>query len=201
MKVQMKFQKMICMATVIIGAIAFAISLGLLTNIYHVDQWAGVLGFGSTKNNLFLKMQDFNDQIVGIYIIFIILAALLFITNSHKRRNYYISNYINIILVFVFGVVTSIMNIVKIIGYKDEYLAIDFEELQFYIKEMGIETNSKKSTFWLDFNIVAAILVVIVSLLLLVNLIWKIRLMKGEKALLSANNIDKNNKEEVAYEA
>ena len=40
MKVQMKFQKFICMATVIIAAIAFAISLGLLTDIYCIQEWA-----------------------------------------------------------------------------------------------------------------------------------------------------------------
>ena len=64
MKVQIKFQKIICMATVIIAAIAFAISLGLLTNIYHVQQWAGVIGFGDREDNLFKHMQPFNDRLV-----------------------------------------------------------------------------------------------------------------------------------------
>ena len=38
-------------------------------------------------------------------------------------------------------------------------------------------------------NIVASGVVALVSLVLLANLIWKKRLMKGEKYLLSAHNI------------
>ena len=192
MKVQIKFQKIICMATVIIGAIAFAISLGLLTNIYHVQEWAGVIGFGNSKDNLFLDMQDFNDKLVLNYIAFIVLAAFMFITNCHKRRNYYISNYINIIVLVVFALITSVTNILEILKYRKEFLSIDFEALRETIDMIGIDVPYTESTLWLDMNIVASIAVSLVSIVLLANLIWKTRLMKGEKYLLSANNI--NNK-------
>ena len=94
MKVQMKFQKFICMATVIIAAIAFAISLGLLTDIYCIQEWAENIRFGDIDDNLFKAMQPFNNQLVLSYIAIIVLGVFLFITNTHKRRNYYISNYI-----------------------------------------------------------------------------------------------------------
>ena len=189
MKVQIKFQKIICMATVIIAAIAFAISLGLLTNIYHVQSWAGVIGFGSTKDNIFKHMQEFNDQLVLTYIAIIVMAVFLFVTNTHKRRNYYISNYINIILITVFSVATSVINILAILKYREEFLAIDFEALKETIEMIGIEVKYTESTLWLDMNIVASGLVALVSLVLLANLMWKNRLMKGEKYLLSAHNI------------
>ena len=190
MKVQIKFQKIICMATVIIAAIAFAISLGLLTNIYNVQQWAGVIGFGDREDNLFKHMQPFNDRLVLTYIAIIVLAAFLFVTNTHKRRNYYISNYINIILIVVFTLVTSVINVLAILKYRQEFLSIDFESLREYIDMMGIAVTYTESTFWLDINIVAAALVSLVSLVLLANLFWKIRLMKGERYLLSAHNIE-----------
>jgi len=57
---------------------------------------------------------------------------------------------------------------------------VDFETWATYPQYQYTE-----STFWLDANIVVLILVVIASLLLLGNLIWKIRLMKYEDKLLS----------------
>ena len=194
MKVQIKFQKIICMATVIIAAIAFAISLGLLTNVYSIQEWAGTIRFGSTEDNLFKTMQPFNDQLVLTYIAIIVMACFLFITNTHKRRNYYISNYIIIIVLVVFAVATSALNIYKILQDRAEFLSIDFVKLQEAIdraaEKYNIYAEYTDSTLWLDMNIVASGLVALVSLVLLANLMWKKRLMKGEKYLLSAQNIN-----------
>ena len=193
MKDQMKFQKIICMATVIIAAIAFAISLGLLTNIYSIQEWAGTIKFGSTEDNLFKTMQPFNNQLVLTYIAIIVMGCLLYITNTHKRRNYYISNYIIIIVLVVFTIAMSALNIYKILQYRAEFLSIDFVKLQEAIdkaaEKYNIFAEYTDSTLWLDMNIVASGVVALVSLVLLANLIWKNRLMKGEKYLLSAHNI------------
>ena len=193
MKVQMKFQKFICMATVIIAAIAFAISLGLLTDIYCIQEWAENIRFGDIDDNLFKAMQPFNNQLVLSYIAIIVMGVFLFITNTHKRRNYYISNYIIIIVLVVFTIATSALNIYKILQYRAEFLSFDFVKLQEAIQKAqekyNITTTFTDSTLWLDMNIVASGVVALVSLVLLANLIWKKRLMKGEKYLLSAHNI------------
>ena len=194
MNVQIKFQKIICMATVIIAAIAFAISLGLLTDIYCIQEWAGQIRFGSAEDNLFKRMQPFNDQLVLTYIAIIVMGCLLFITNTHKRRNYYISNYIIIIVLVAFTIAMSVLNIYKILQYRAEFLSIDFVKLQEAIQKAqekyNVTVKYTESTLWLDMNIVASGVVALVSLVLLANLIWKNRLMKGEKYLLSAHNIE-----------
>ena len=121
------------------------------------------------------------------------MGCLLYITNTHKRRNYYISNYIIIIVLVVFTIAMSALNIYKILQYRAEFLSIDFVKLQEAIdkaaEKYNIFAEYTDSTLWLDMNIVASGVVALVSLVLLANLIWKNRLMKGEKYLLSAHNI------------
>ena len=124
----------------------------------------------------------------------ILLSVLLFITSCHRRRNYYISNYVatgvcaggNIVL----SIVAMIMNGI----WKGEFLNVDFERwLEYYDKrqearpDVVVQYHYSDSTVMFDLGYAVYLLVIVVSLVLILNLVWKIMLMKGEKKLLSAN--------------
>lgn len=195
MKVQMKIQKILCITVLISAVIAFVMALGLLTDLYYVyaagDLFAIVDGkyLEMERSNLYVDMQPFNTSLVNTYITLIVISAFLFVTLTHKRRNYYISNYIITGIVFGYGVYAVIFSISNILSYRSTFINdTDFETYKL-ISEAFSKVKYTESTFWLDINIAAAILVLIAILLLLGNLIWKTILMKKEKAFLSSQNI------------
>lgn len=185
MKVQMKFQKIICLLMLIVSGISFILSLGLLTDIYYV-QLASSFGVVDKKDNIFKSMQPFNNDLVAIYITLIVLSALLILTNTNTRRKYYISNFVNIGAISLFSLGSTIYTVASLVKFKHIFKTeVDFERWK-EVTEVMKKLEYTESTFWLDINMAASILVSIVALLLLGNLIWKIILMKEETKLLSS---------------
>lgn len=184
MKVQMKFQKTICIVALITAAVFFLIGLGITTDIYNL-YLSEVEGF-----NVYWDIQPFNSTLIKLAIAMIVLAALLFLTMTHNRRRYYISNYIIIILTTIVFVAVSGYSLINLFIYRSQYL----NELALYAEEYKDIASWNKtvryteSTFWFDINIVIAIITIIVGLLLTGNLIWKTTLMKKEDELLSSKD-------------
>ena len=144
MKAQMKFQKYICIALIIVGALAlfyaFSYCTGSMSELGQtINETTGKSYFiarpGKNDALLFKEIQSFNTMLMYFGIIMILLSVLLFITSCHRRRNYYISNYVatgvcaggNIVL----SIVAMIMNGI----WKGEFLNVDFERwLEYYDK-------------------------------------------------------------------
>lgn len=199
MKVQIRFQKVICMVMLITSAIFFVFALGLLTDMYQVYS-ATEIGVRMSRD-IFIEMQPLNKTIVSMSIVSIVLSALLFLTHTNKRRNYYISNYINIVLLSGANVFFGIYSIINILKYKNIYFneVLTDQVKEKWISKMEIYGDVLKfidKTVWLDINIITSALIIIASLLLISNLIWKIILMKEEKSFLSSQ-YKLMNKEEV----
>lgn len=184
MKLQMKVQKILCTVSILLAAITFAFSLGISTDVYQL-MLAGE--YGVETGGLYKVVQDFNHQFVILCIVMILLSTGLFVTNTNTRRNYYISNYVAIVLNFLFNTITSIICIVQISSFRETFLTkVDFEMWEI-VHKMISEIRFTTSTFWFDINILMLSLVIICSILLMLNLIWKILLMKKEKELLNEN--------------
>lgn len=183
MKLQTKVQKIVCLIVLMTSALSFFISLGLATDL-SVLKKAKI--YRIAGNELFTTIQPFNRLLVRITIGLIVLAIFLFITRTHLRRRYYISNYIAISIVVLANIGTSIWAILTIVDFRNQFLNnVDFEGWREVIELYDPTFPYTESTFWLDFNIVARVLVILATLLLFVNLIWKISLMKYEDKLLS----------------
>lgn len=180
MKKQMKFQKIVCLVNLITAAVAFFFSLGLLTDIYKLLFAVGIPG-----NKLYKEMQPFNKDLVRRCIIMIVLAASLFVTRTQIRRRYYISNYIMLSASALANLTFSLISIFKILGYRHRFLTeVNFELWRSRLEEMP-DLPYTESTLWLDLNIAVLSLVIVASLLLVANLVWKIKMMKFEDRLLS----------------
>ena len=133
---------------------------------------------------IYYDMQQFNHNLTYVAIGLIFVTLILFITNTHSRRKYYIGNYIAIGLSVVCNVAASVWALLEVFAYKAQYQQIDFEQLKFHAELWN--TYYTESTFWFDISVVVFGILLIVTVLLFVNLILKLIMMKEEKRLIGS---------------
>lgn len=199
-KKQLIFQKIICFAALIISALVFVYSVGIMTDLYETlgafvikpsalnsddpfDVKHATLVQGS---RIVYDMQGFAGEIVVVSIVLILMALTLFITSCQSRRKYYVSNYVSTGLVVVSNIVASIWALVNIFDWKKVYLnTIDFSVGGDYsIQAPLYDVEFVKSTTMFDISIIFFGLLLLATALIVANLIWKIFLMKKENSLL-----------------
>ncbi len=188
MKTQMRFQKTLCLLTLIMSAITIVYAFGFITGgmatvgdifDYRNDYFnaANVFNFG----------QQVNDIILNLGIVFLCLVALMYIFACQKRRNYYITNYIAIGVSALYMVVFAVVGIILVVQTQVMFISeVDWET--FYGGNISLDrfahTGDSQVMFYIGY--VVYFLVILNALALGYNLLWKIKLMKGEKALLEA---------------
>ena len=189
-KKQIKCQKLLCILAIVACAITFLYALGLMTDLYDALYSTMRNPYDLTETDvpgsiLYYDMQDFNRSLLKYAIGLILLACLLFLTQTHVRRKYYVGNYVSVGLFSAAAVAYSVWAHGQIESYKTAFLTgIDFEALKKHAKMW--KTAYVDSTFWFDAHYVVYAILLVVTALLLVNLIWKIRLMKAEQRLIAA---------------
>ena len=187
-KKQMLFQKILCLLTVITGAITFFYSLGLMTDLY--DTLFTTMPYSDhTKSDvagsiIYYDMQGFNSMLVKASIVFILVGAILFITCTNTRRRYYISNYIAIALTVIYGLAFTCWAHIKLSAFRAQYLQVDFEALKEYAEKWS--TKYSDSTFWFDIHYAVFGLVLVVVGLHIFNVVLKVKLMREEARLVEA---------------
>ena len=186
-KKQLLFQKIVCFAMLAAAALVFLYSLGIMTDLYdslystmrNPDDYTDSSVAGSI---IYYDMQPFNTTFTNISIGLIIVTLILFLTNTHSRRKYYIGNYIATGLSVICNIAVSIWALSEISAYRAQYLQIDFEALKAH-SELW-KTYYTDSTFWFDVSYCVFGLLLVLTVLLVVNLVLKILMMKEEKRLI-----------------
>ena len=97
-KKQMKCQKAVCLLCMISSVIVFLYALGIMTDLYDSLYSTMMNPADLTQTTVpgsivYYNMQEFNSVFLKYSIGLILLACLLYITNTHIRRKYYIGNY------------------------------------------------------------------------------------------------------------
>ena len=191
----MSFQRIICLLSIVASAIVFLYSLGIMTDLYdtlytmvpYPDDPSSVRVAGAY---IYYDMQGFNRTLLRCSIGLILLSCLLFITNTHTRRRYYIANYVAVALNAIANVAVAVWAHIQIAAFKTQYLTtVDFAQLERRLSRLGTYTNS---TFWFDIHWCVFIFALVVVGLLIYNLIWKKNLMKGEAELLKGAGVAPN---------
>ena len=187
-KRQMKLQKILCLLAIFASALVFIYSLGLMTDLY--DSLYGTMTDPDdlTKTTvpgsiIYYDMQGFNNTFMKAGLGLILLSCLLFLTNTHSRRKYYVGNYVSIALQSVANAAVAIWAHGQLQMYRAQFLAIDFEALAKHAKRW--KTLYTESTFWFDAHYAVFAVLLIVTVLLLGNAVWKWSLMKQERALIA----------------
>ena len=187
---QLKWQKILCIVAIIACAINFLYALGIMTDLYDAlySTMRNPYDLDETDvpgSRVYYYMQDFNRDLLKYAIVLILLACLLFLTQTHARRKYYIGNYVSVGLYSVATVVYALWAHAYIEAFKEYFLTqVDFEALKKHA-EMW-KTAYVDSTFWFDAHYVVYAILLVVTALLIANLIWKIILIKEEKRLIEA---------------
>ena len=134
-KKQLVAQKIVCLLAIISSAVLFVYALGIMTDLYDA--------LYSTMRNpndltqtsvpgsiIYYDMQGFNRALLSASIVSILVSCLLYITNTHIRRRYYIANYVSTALAVICNLVIIVWSHVQIEAYKAQFLQIDFEALK-----------------------------------------------------------------------
>lgn len=209
MKTQMKFQKILCIVCLITGALGIVLSLFYCSGIlYAVTQTDVNMPDDYDLFNaysLYEYSQQQNDTLIIMSIILVVMAAMLFFMQCANRRNYYISNYIAIGL-FAAYALAYVIAVIAINGTCFGLMSkIDYAAWQ---EREAIKTSdgsafrypqlyTKNCTSMVLF-IVLAVVVLAEIVAWVLNLIWKIKLMKGEKELLKSGEAHSTAEMEVA---
>ena len=86
-KKQMKLQRLLCLALLIVCALVFVYSLGIMTDLY--DSLYGTFRRGKATvagAEVYMDMQGFNRSFLHAAIGMILLCVVLYLTNTHSRR-------------------------------------------------------------------------------------------------------------------
>ncbi len=201
-KKQLGFQKIICLLAVIVAALWFVYSLGVITDIYEALSPAIRNPLKPEKEsvagaNLYFQMNgwsleegfdakfNFNSEFTAHSIKLILVSLLLFVTNTNVRRKYYIANYVAV-AAYAGASIAMFAWVNKWLSYyKNLFLTtVDFEALAEWA-DMWDYTYTT-STWLLDLNVIIGVINMVVVAALIANVIWKIVLMRGEQKLLEA---------------
>lgn len=186
-KKQLTLQKIVCLLALVASALVFIYSLGIMTDLYDclystMRDPNDVTQTSVPGSIVYYNMQGFNGSFMDISIGLILLACLLFITNTHSRRIYYVGNYIANVLFVAASAATAVWAHIQIEAYRAEFLQVDFAALKEH-SELW-KTAYTESTFWFDIHYGVFAVLLVACLLLIGNMIWKTKLVKEEKKLV-----------------
>ena len=188
-KKQLTLQKILCFLALVSSVVIFLYALGIMTDLY--DTLYSTMRNPADLNQtdvpgsiVYYNMQGWNGYFLHWSIALILLACLLFITNTHIRRRYYIGNYISIAAFAAANIYLAIDSHSYIELFKARWQQVDFEALRAHADLW--KTAYTESTFWFDIHYAVFALSVIVSVGLIVCTSWKVRLMKEEKQLIAS---------------
>ncbi len=188
-KKQLRFQKFACMLALIAAAVSFVYSLGVITDIFDalyltMRNPADLTDTKVPGSIIYYDMQDFNKLFVNASIGLILLACLLFLTNTQVRRRYYIGNFVSIGLYSAGAIAVTLWSHQELAAFANQYkTTVDFEALKEYAERW--DSLYTESTFMLDLHYFVGGLCLLAVCALVGSMIWKIVLMRAEKKLLS----------------
>ena len=189
-KKQVTFQKIVCLVSLVAGALVFVYALGLLTDLYDT-----LYSMIPNPNNLdsakvqgariYYDMQPFNRTLLRCSIGMILLSCVLFLTNTHIRRKYYIGNAVATAINVAAECAMAVWCHIQVTAFKAQYLTtVDFAELEKRLSRRGTYTDS---TFWFDIHYVVCAVAILAAVLLIVNFVWKKNMMQEEQTLLRSS--------------
>ncbi len=127
----------------------------------------------------------FVDKLMGVAIADIAAAVILFVFNTHKRRKYYIGNYVATGIFAGYNFAAAIWMLIKLVEYHHKFLAMDHEAIKAFCEQWAMDYNYKGAIISFDLGYVLGALMIVAALAIALNLVWKLLLQKRENKLLT----------------
>ncbi len=191
MKRQIKFQKWLTLISLVSGVAAFAYALafctGNLANLsyYNSQNNDGEMTLADTLNAC---VQTYNTAFAVVGVLLIVAVAALYLFACHKRRNYYLSNYVVVGLYLAANVAAVIVFAVGLSVIVYQYAILDWQTLLTYSRlelEVGGPALRQGDYTVIIIGYVLTVALFANGLAWLYNAVWKTKLMQGERLLLS----------------
>ena len=187
-KMQMALQKAFCLLAVCSGALVFLYALGMMTDLYDAlySTMMNAADLSQTDvpgSVVYYNMQEFNNVFLKFSIVSILLACLLYVTNTHSRRRYYIGNYLAVAAFIGWNVNFCLWSHPYFEIFRQQFLQVDFDALRVHADLW--KTGYTESTFWFDAHYAVFAVLGIVSALLIFSTLWKLCLMRLEARLIA----------------
>ena len=189
MKTQMRFQKILMIATLVIGALGVVYALIFCSGGFNQLCLLGGEGIDGV-DKFIKKVQSSNDTLFTLGIVYVVVCLLPLIAACQKRRKYYITNYIAIGVVVVFQIIYSILLVVTISNVMKVYNKADFEtaSLSYELFDFAVQYGDFSTKPWTPtVGYVLMGVSLVDAVLLVLNVVWKVLLTMGEKKLLNPN--------------
>lgn len=186
----MRFQKYLMLISLIIAALSFVYSIAFCSSTIYQYNTLYLKSTGTERVDgayaFWQTAQDFSDLFLWLSIVLILVVILNYVMATNKRRNYYITNYISIGLTIVYQVVFAVLLIALLSNAFAYFNEIDVDAAKRYYERINGEGSFRYSTWNFTVGYVLAAVIICNAVVMGLNLLWKIKLMKGEKALLEA---------------
>ena len=190
-------QKIVCLLMLIASVLVFVSSLGISTDMYDALSKTILypdydLDYTSVPGSrVYYDMFGFNKAFTKVGIGLILVSLTLYITNTHSRRKYYISNYVSTILTAAASVAATVWCIPQIKDFKSRFQNdVDFEALKAFSKDWGTLYIGPEDTFWFDICFVVFGILLFAAAMLVINCIFKVAVMKAEKNAIGSRKED-----------
>ncbi len=137
-----------------------------------------------------LPAQTFINILVVVAIVYILITVTLFITSCNKRRNYYITNYVSVALNVIMSAFVGLFTFIFVAVLMGKFYGeVDWAGLEKLIEVLKADNGTyyevSKSPLMFILGFLVSLIVIANGVVWTLNLIWKIKLMKGEKELLA----------------
>ena len=151
-----------------------------------IDEYGNDTGETETIKH---KTVGFVDKFVVVAIADICVALTMFITNNHKRRLYYVGNYVTTGLFagYNIGIAAWIMS--RLTYFKGKIALINLDELKASCEVWGVEFKPEASIRSLNLGYVVCAMLILAAIAVALNLVWKLMLQKRENKLLNQSSV------------
>ena len=186
----MRFQKILMLVTLIVSALCVVYAVCFCTPIADMS----ALTHASTRYSngsdpinadwTYDACQTVTKVLLWMGVVFVLLVAVLYITASNSRRNYYISNSVAVLGTAAYAIILAVLIVVlTAICHYDYYYNVWWNVYEYMADGRSVVYSDNVATWIVGYVLGAVVLVNAITLIY--NYIWKIKLMKGEKALLA----------------
>lgn len=177
------------LVSLIVGALTIVYSLIFCSGVF--SQIAQNPEFTASFKKVHDLAQAFSDTFLIVGIVFILCAVLLYVAGCQSRRNYYITNYVATGIFVLYAVIYAILLIaylVPIQGALGDITKLEWDSYKMQYTTM-LHSDSTfgtlQTTSWtIPVGFVLMVIVLLDAVAVALNLVWKLKLMQGEKKLL-----------------
>lgn len=197
MKTQMRFQKIFMLIALIIAALCVVFAFIFCSGTLFQMQNAAIFDLAANPppegdgieylegaKDLFWASQGVSNTVLVLGIVLILAVVLNYIMGSAKRRKYYVTNYVATGIAVVAFVAVAIVILVLVLNCQNILATIDLEQAEEIYNTYADGWQYSVWTFSVGYALSGVLL--ITALVFVLNLVWKIKLMKGEKKLLES---------------